>query len=78
MGRSKQITPRKRAVILQYCKDGLKQSEICKRLDLSRSTVLQQFATTGSMDVKRRSGRLGGVFHVLGVDLSTLSDRVRL
>lgn len=60
MGRSKQITPRKRAVMLQYSKDGLKQSEICKRLNLSRSTVsqlLHQFATTGSMDVKRRSGR---------------------
>ena len=60
MGRSNQIMPRKRAVMLQYSKDGLKQSKICKRLGLSRSTVsqlLQQFATTWSMDVKRRSGR---------------------
>ena len=39
MGKAKEITPRKRAVVLQYLKDGCKQKDIAKKLKLSESVV---------------------------------------
>ena len=60
MGRNKEITPRKRAIIAQYYKDGLKQAEICRRLKMPRSTVSQllgQFKKTGSSSAGKSSGR---------------------
>ena len=60
MGLGKQITPRKRAIIHQYHKDGLKQVDICKKLGLPSSTVhqlIKQFRSSGSSEVKKRSGR---------------------
>lgn len=60
MGRKKQITPRKRAIIQQYHKDGLRQREICKRLKLNKSTVcrlVQHFSRTGSSEAKKSTGR---------------------
>lgn len=60
MGSNKQITPRKRAIVLQYHKDGLKQVEICRKLKMARSTVSQlirQFNTTGSSSAGKSSGR---------------------
>jgi hypothetical protein len=44
MGRAKTITPRKRAIIVQYTKDGLKQSEICKDL-VCRSLLFAKLST---------------------------------
>lgn len=60
MGRNKQITPRKRAVVYQYYKDGLRQTEITKRLGIARSTVsqlIQHFKTVGSSEAKKSTGR---------------------
>lgn len=60
MGRSKQVTPRKRAIIMQYVKDGLNASKISQRLNINRRTVcdiVNRFKATGSVEVGRRTGR---------------------
>ena len=60
MGRKKQITPRKRAIIGQYIRDGLKQKVICERLQLPQATVshiMKKFKETGSVDAGKSTGR---------------------
>lgn len=60
MGRAKEITPRKRAVVIQYSKDGLKQRDICKRLSLSESVVsrmIKKYRNSGSSSPGKRTGR---------------------
>ena len=60
MGKNKQITPRKLAVISQYIKDGLSISEISRRLKIPRtsvSNIVRRLRQTGSVDVGRRTGR---------------------
>lgn len=60
MGRNKQVTPRKRSMISQYVKDGLNSTEISAKLGIARRTVcdiVNRFKQTGSVDVRRRSGR---------------------
>jgi len=60
MGKAKQITPRKRAIVAQYFKDGLKQSEICTRLGMNKGTVsllLKKLKTTGSITAGKSTGR---------------------
>jgi transposase len=56
----KNITPRKRAIIVQYVKDNVSQSEICKKLDLSKSCVskiVKRFRETGSSEAGKSTGR---------------------
>ena len=53
MGRIKQVTPRKRAIIAQYSSDGLTQREIAGILKNPKSTVgniLLHVKTTGSSE----------------------------
>lgn len=60
MGKAKEVTPRKRAILIQYSKDGLKQRDICKKLKLSESVVsriIKKYRTTGSSSPRKRSGR---------------------
>jgi transposase len=60
MGKAKQITPRKRAIVAQYFKDDLKQSEICKRLCMNKATVsllIKKLRTTGSITAGKSTGR---------------------
>jgi len=60
MGKSKQITPRKRAIIAQYMKDGLKQRDICDRMNMNKTTVsklLKKLRETGSVEAKKPPGR---------------------
>lgn len=60
MGKVKQITPRKRAIVAQYFKDGLKQSDICKRLCMNKATVsrlIKKLRTRGSITAGKSSGR---------------------
>ena len=60
MGKSKEITPRKRAIVIQYSKDGLKRRDICKKLSVSESAVsrtIKKFKTTGSSSPQKHSGR---------------------
>ena len=60
MDKNKQITPRKRAIISQYIKDGLRVSEISRRLripSMSVSNVVRHLRQTGSVDACRLTGR---------------------
>lgn len=60
MGRKKTVTPRKRAIIAQYNRDGLKPAEISRQLKMARSTVSQligQFADRASTEARKSSGR---------------------
>ena len=53
-------TPRKRAINIQYAKDGLSQSDIARKMNLSRSVVcriLARFRMTGSSDGGHSNGR---------------------
>ena len=55
MGNAKEIAPRKRAVVLQYLKDGCKQKDIAKKLKLSESVVYRlkkRYQATGLVLVK--------------------------
>lgn len=60
MGRGLQTTPRKRAIICQYVKDGLNASQISAKLSLPRRTVsyiVRKFKETGSGEAGCRTGR---------------------
>ena len=60
MGKGKELTPRKRSIIIQYWKDGFKQRDICKNLSLSKSvvcTIVKRFRERGSSSPGKRSGR---------------------
>lgn len=60
MGRKAQITPRKRAIICQYLKDGLSVTGIARKLKMPRTTVSGisiKFKATGSSEAGQRSGR---------------------
>jgi transposase len=60
MGRGKQVTPRKRAVISQYIRDGLSVSEISTRLKIPRTTVFyiaKRYKTSGAAEAANRTGR---------------------
>jgi len=60
MGKAKTVTPRKRAIVVQYIKDGVKQSEICKKLTLSKSVVSRiasKFWSSGTSEAGKSTGR---------------------
>ena len=60
MGKSKTVTPRKRAIVVQYIKDGVKQVEICRKLKLSKSVVSRiasKFRWTGCAEAGKSTGR---------------------
>ena len=60
MGKSKQVTPRKRAVITTYHKDGVSVRSIATKCGVPKSTVaeiVKRFDTTGDAGVLKRSGR---------------------
>ena len=56
MDKNKQMTPRKRAAISQYIKDGLSVSEISHRLripSMSVSNIVRRLRQTGLVDAGR-------------------------
>jgi len=60
MRRSKQTTPRKRAVIVSYHKDELSIRKIANKCGVPKSTVaeiVKRFDITGKVDILKRSGR---------------------
>jgi transposase len=62
MGKAKQVTPRKRAVVAQYVKDGVQQKDICAQLNLKQSTVSKlvrklKMTGRGSICAGKSSGR---------------------
>jgi len=60
MGKGKEVTPRKRAILIQYSKDGVKQRDISRKLKLSESVVsriIKKYRATGSSSPRKRSGR---------------------
>ena len=60
MGRTKQTTPRKRATIIQYTKDGWTQRQIAEKFQIPKSTVgniVKRFNITGSSDAGKSTGR---------------------
>ena len=60
MARSKEITPRKRAIIAQYVRDGLTVREIATRINIPKSTVgniVKRFKVSGSSEAGKHTGR---------------------
>jgi transposase len=55
----KELSTEKKEIILQLCRDGMKQTELARALGIHTPTIcrfLKRYRETGSLENKRRSG----------------------
>jgi len=60
----KELSTEKKEIILQLCRDGMKQTEVARALGIPTSTIccfLKRYRESGSLENKRRSGRLNNI-----------------
>ena len=54
------VVNREKEIILQLCRDGMKQTEVARALGIPTPTIcrfLKRYRESGSLENKRRSGR---------------------
>ena len=74
----KELSTEKKEIILQLCRDGMKQTEVVRALEIHTPTIcrfLKRYRESGSLENKRRSGRPKKLTRVLrGNRMASLVD----
>jgi IS30 family transposase len=74
----KELSTEKKEIILQLCRDGMKQTEVVRALEIHTPTIcrfLKRYRESGSLENKRRSSRPKKLTRVLrGNRMASLVD----